>query len=89
MKDGSSHKDMVSPMTSPLIKEQRIARTIDRREKTFPCGLITGLKKICVDKARAIFPNNMKGMITGTACMTGEAAMKNAVTGVIIAKMIP
>jgi len=80
---------MVRPMKHPFAVQ---ASNADKTDLKFmiPLSVFTaGLNKKFTTMTRTAFPIIMRGMIPGTAVITGEAAIINAVTGVMIARMIP
>ncbi len=88
IKVGRSQSDMVSPITQPFARQDK---TAIMTERTFIKGLLfmAGLNRKCTISTSTTFPIIISGMMPGTAFITGEAAIKKAVTGVMTAKIIP
>ena len=89
MNVGRSQSEMVRPITHPFARHDKTAIIIERTPtRGFPSET-AGLNRKWTMTARTALPSMISGMIPGTALITGEAAMKNAVTGVMTERMMP
>ena len=86
---GRSQREMVRPMKHPLANADKTAMITERTLINEPSPDMAGLNRKYTITTRTALPSMMSGMIPGTAFITGDAAMINAVTGVMIASTMP
>ena len=78
---------MVTPMKIPFARQHIRAATMDLALISGLLSDIAGLKKKSAMNTNTTFPSMMRGMIQGTALISGFPVIRNAVTGVIIDKI--
>ena len=80
---------MVTPIRHPFTAQDNTAIKMGRMPKSALPPVMAGRKQKYAISTSEAFPSMISGMIPGTAVITGEEAMRNAVTGVITARISP